>query len=118
MAHISKFDGPYITTLASRASYTSSSSRLKLDKVEDYFKMLKEMGFGRNCCEGKSFVFYRVTPTDIEQDQLDHLGNTLDQYSENYAKTPPEITCGFAEKVAILPQEPGNSKKAKANEDE
>ena len=38
------------------------------------------MGLGWNCREGKSYVFYQVTPTDICQDQLDRLGNTWDQY--------------------------------------
>ena len=63
-----------------------------MEKVEDYFKKLEEMGFGRNYREGQSYVFYRVTPTDIGQDQLDRLGNTQDQYYENYAYTPPEVT--------------------------
>ena len=135
VARISKLDGPYITSLAFRASYTSSSSRPKLDKVEDYFKQLEEMGFGRNCREGKSFVLYRVSPTDIEQGQLDRLGSTREQYTENFAKTPPEITLArfavllrkspFYEDIlpmfqARLPKEPqnGKGKKAKVNENE
>ena len=133
VARISKLDGPYISSVAYRASYTSSSARPTLERVELHFKQLEDMGFGRKIREGKTYVFYRKTPTDIGQDQLDRLGNTRDQYYEKYAKTCPEGTferfvvllkkSPFYDDIlpmfeARLPEEPGSNKKGKRNEKE
>ena len=61
VARISKFDGPYIMNLAFRASWRF--------KVEDCFKQLEEMGFGQNCCEGKSFFTRWHLPTFVPSNQ-------------------------------------------------
>ena len=131
VARISKIDGPYITSAVYRASYTSSSSRPNIEIVEDHFKELEEGGFGRKMKEGKSYVFFRETPTNIAQDNLDRLGNTREQYYEIFHKTPPETTMErfgvilrkspFYNDIlhlfeARLPKEPKDNKKNKTSD--
>ena len=86
---IPTFDGPFISSLAFRMSY-SGHSRPTIAKVEEYFHDLAETGYGKYVKDGRGYILFKRQPDQLEDEMLLRMGCTQDEYQNSFTKVPFE----------------------------